>query len=83
MRKRGSIQWEDTTQKWYEWLEKMEKRRREGKDGGDASTKGDTMIESAEGSAGLPHKITKPTGMERRSKDPEERRRGCEVVGPL
>ena len=41
------------------------------------------MIESAEGSAGLLHKITKPTAMERTNTDPEERRRGCQAVGPM
>ena len=41
------------------------------------------MINSAEGSAGLLHKFTKPTAWRGRSKDLEERRRGCQAVGPL
>ena len=43
--------------------------------------KGAQMIESAEGSAGLLHKITKP--MEEWNTYLGERRRECEVVGPL
>ena len=42
-----------------------------------------SLVKSAEGSAGLLHKFTKPTGMERRSTDLEERRRGHQSVGPL
>ena len=41
------------------------------------------MIESAEGSAGFLHKITKPTMRRVRSTDPEEGRRRRDVVGSL
>ena len=41
------------------------------------------MIKSAVGSASFLHKITKANTMERRCTDLEERRRGCQAVGPL
>ena len=43
-------------QKWYEWLEEMKKKDEKRKDGGNASAQ---MIEGAERSAGLLHKISK------------------------
>ena len=51
--------WEDAVQKWYYWLEdtKNEKEKMEEMH----QRKVEKMIESAEGSAGLLHKITKPT----------------------
>ena len=53
--------WEDTVQKWYEWLE-YKKRKDEKKKVEDVHQhKVEQMIKSAEGSAGLLHKITKPT----------------------
>ena len=45
--------WEDVVQKWYERLEYMKKK--------DEKQKVPQMINSAEGSPGLLHKITKPT----------------------
>ena len=50
VRKHGPTRWCDTMQKWYERLER----------------KVEKMIKSAEGSAGLLHKITKPTMWRRR-----------------
>ena len=41
------------------------------------------MIKSAEGSAGLLHKILRPTTWRERSTDPEEGRRRREVVRTL
>ena len=53
--------WEDTMQKWYEWLEKMKKEDEKEKMEERHQQKVTQMIKSAEGSAGLLHKITKPT----------------------
>ena len=52
--------WEDTMQKWYEWLEYMKKE--DGKENvEEMHQRQEYMIQSAEGSAGLLHIITKPT----------------------
>ena len=53
--------WEDTMQKWYGWLENM--KRKDEKENMEEmhQRKVEKMIKSAEGSAGLLHKITKPT----------------------
>ena len=59
MRKRG---WEDTMQKWYEWLEEMTENDEKEKMEELHQHKVAQMIESAEGSAGLLQKISKPTG---------------------
>ena len=71
MRKCGSTQDGKTPcRSGFEWLEKEkddEKKKMEEMD----QQKVTQMIKSAEGSAGLLHKITKP------------RRRRCEVIGPL
>ena len=56
-----------------------EKRDEKGKMGELHQHKVAQMIDSAEGSAGLLHKITKPTA--RRSTDLEGG--GCQAVGPL
>ena len=53
--------WEDTMQKWYEWLEKMKKEDEKKNMEEMHQQKVAQMIKSAEGSAGLLHKITKPT----------------------
>ena len=53
--------WEDTMQKLYEWLEYL--NRKDGKEKMEEmhQRKVEKMIKSAEGSAGLLHKITMPT----------------------
>ena len=51
---------EDTMQKWYHWLEDMKKDEKE-KMEEMHQEKVEQMIKSAEGSAGLLHKITRPT----------------------
>ena len=48
-------------QKWYEWLEHMKKEDEKEKMEVVHQRKVEKMIKSAEGSAGLLHKITKPT----------------------
>ena len=53
--------WEDTMQKWYERLEHMKKKDEKEKWRRMHQRKVEKMIESAEGSVGLLHKITKPT----------------------
>ena len=47
-------------QKWYEWMEHLKKDEK-GKMEETHQRKVEHMIKSAEGSAGLLHKITKPT----------------------
>ena len=49
--------WEDTMQEWYKWLEEMKKRTRKKKEDM-YQCKVAQMIKSAEGSAGLLHKIS-------------------------
>ena len=51
---------QDTMQKWYEWLEEMKKRDENEKMEEMHQQKVAQMIKSAEGSAGLLHRITKP-----------------------
>ena len=53
--------WEDVMQKWYEWLEYMKKKDEKKKMEEVHQHKMEQMIESAEGSAGLLHEISKPT----------------------
>ena len=48
-------------QKWYDWLEKMKKEDEKKKMEEMHQQKATQMIKSAEGIAGLLHKITKPT----------------------
>ena len=48
-------------QKWYEWLEYVKNKDEKEKMGEMHQRKVEKMIESAEGSAGFLHKITKPT----------------------
>ena len=48
-------------QKWYEWLEYMKKKDEKEKMEEMHQRKVEKMIKSAEGSAELLHKITKPT----------------------
>ena len=68
MRSKGSMEhawihtgWEDTVQKWYERLEHMQKKDEKAKWRRVHQRKVEKMIKSAQGSAGLLHKITKPT----------------------
>ena len=53
--------WEDTMQKWYKWLDENENRNEKGQMEELHQHKVAQMIKSAEGSAGLLHKFTKPT----------------------
>ena len=53
--------WEDTMQKWYELLEDMKKKDEKEKMEEMHQHKVAQMIKSAEGSAALFHKISKPT----------------------
>ena len=53
--------WEDTMQKWYEWVDHMKKKDEKEKMEEVHQRKVEKMIKSAEGIAGLLHKITKPT----------------------
>ena len=62
MRKRAFITgWEDIMQKWYNWLEEMKKKDEKEKMEEMHQHKVAQMIKSAEGSAGLLHKFSKPT----------------------
>ena len=53
--------WEDTMQRWYDWLEYTKKKDEKEKMEEMHQQKVAQMIKSAEGSAGLLRKITKPT----------------------
>ena len=53
--------WEDTMQKWYEWLEEMRKKDEKDEMEEMHQHKVAQMIKSAEGFAGLLHKISEPT----------------------
>ena len=53
--------WDDTMQTWYEWLEYIKKEDEKEKMEEMHQRKVEKMIKSAERSAGLLHKITKPT----------------------
>ena len=53
--------WEDAMQKWFEWLEEITKKDERKKMEEVHQQRVSQMIKSAEGSAGLQHKITKPT----------------------
>ena len=57
--------WEDATLKWDEWLEYMKRKDDKGNSRRLHRRIVEKMIKSAEGSAGLLHKITKPTKGER------------------
>ena len=65
-------------QKWYKWLEETKKRDEKEKMEDMHHHKVAQMIKSAEGSAGLLHKITKPTplrgGAQILEKDEEDAR---------
>ena len=74
--------WEDVMQKWCGWLKYMKKEDEKEKMEEMHQQRVNRMIKSAEGSAGLVHKITKSTPW-RRGAQIGERRRGCEVVRPL
>ena len=52
---------EDTLQKWYHWLEDMKKKDEKEEMEEMHQKKVEQMIKSAEGSAGLLHKVTRPT----------------------
>ena len=64
--------WEDTMQKWNEWLEEMKKNDEQEKMEEMNQQKVNQMIKSAEGSAGLLHKITKPTAWRGGTQIPEK-----------
>ena len=70
--------WEDTMQKWYEWLNGMKKRMRKKRWRKCIRERVKHTIKSAEGSAGLLHKVTKPTswrgGTQVSEKDEEDAR---------
>ena len=53
--------WEDAKHKWYEWREYMKNKDEKEKWRRMHQRKLEKMTKSAEGSAGLLHKITKPT----------------------
>ena len=60
-RKPGSIQErKNTMQKWYDWLEEMKRKYERRKMEELYQQRVSQMIKSAEDSAGLLHKITKP-----------------------
>ena len=61
--------WEDTMQKWYKWLEEMKKKDEKEKMEEMHQHKVAQMSKSAEGSAGLLHKISKPRALEERGGD--------------
>ena len=48
-------------QKWYAWLEKMKKEDEKRKMEEMHQQRVNQMVKSAEGSAGILHKLTKPT----------------------
>ena len=72
---------EDTMRKWFNWLEYVKKKDEKEKMEEMHQHKVAQMIKSAEGSAGLLHKITKPTPWwaEHRSWR-KKRKRGCWTV---
>ena len=53
--------WQDVMQKWYEWLEYVKKKDEKKKVEEMHQQKVEQMIKCAQGSAGLLHRITKPT----------------------
>ena len=67
-------------QKWYDCLPAMKKKSEIKKMYEERQKKNSQMIKSADGSAGLLHKITKPTA---RSTDFEEGRRRCFSAGQM
>ena len=75
--------WEDTIQTWYERLEYTERKDEKEKMEEMHQRKVEKMIKSAEGSAGLLHKISKPamwTGEEYRSWRKRKKMRDCWTV---
>ena len=75
--------WEDTMQKWYKWLEEMRKKDENENMEEMHQHRVAQVIKSAESSAGLLHKITKPTpwrgGAQILKKEEEDSR----LFGPL
>ena len=81
--KQRAVGWEDTMHRWYSWLQEVKKqdddRRKE-----DHQKPVSRMVASAEGGAGLVHKITRPTAWRRGGQVLEEVERdvrplkGCE-----
>ena len=53
--------WGDIVQKWFQWLEDMKKKDEKENMEEMHQKKVEQMIKSAEGSAGLLHKVTRPT----------------------
>ena len=71
-------------QKWYEWLEYVKRKDEKKKMEEMHQHRVEQMIQSAEESAGLLHKIRKKAdALDGRSTDLGERRRRCKVFGPL
>ena len=73
--------WEDTLQKWFYWLEEMKKKDDKAKMGEMHQHKVARMIKSAEGSAGLLHKITKPTPWRREAQILEKEEEDAGLLG--
>ena len=72
------VGWEYTMQEWYDWLEEMEKKDERKKLEALHQQKVNQMMKSAESSAGLLHKITKPTAWRRGAQILEKQRiPGC------
>ena len=70
--------WEDTVQKWYNWLEEMKKKDEKEIMEEIHQHKVTQMMKSADGSAGLLHRITKPTPWRGVAQILEKKRmRGC------
>ena len=71
--------WEDTMQKWYNWLEDVKKKDEKKKMEEMHQHKVEQVIKSAEGSAGLLHRITKPTPWRAGGQDDARLLDRCEV----
>ena len=69
---------EETMQKWYAWLEKMEKGNEKRKMEDMHRQSVNQMIKSAEGSAGLLHKLMKATAWRGGAQILKKRMPGCD-----
>ena len=74
---------EDVMRKWHSWLEEMKKKDEKEKMEEMHQHKVAQMIKSAEGSAGLLHKISKRTAWWRGVQILANEEEGCEVAGSL
>ena len=70
-------------QKWYEWLEQLKRKMRSKRWRRCIKTKVSQIIEGAEGSAGLMHKLTEPTAWRGGAQILKKEDEDAEVIRPL